>query len=268
VRKLFDKIKIFKRPLSRKQVIYASLMVVGIFFAAAALRVILSDVFEDAAARNEYDQLRDSFPSVSGQIFDNEVPLGEAPDDADDFDAYKEEMDEVRELSLDDLARINRDFIGWISALDRIDYPVVRGSDNVKYVNTTFYGNRNSAGAIFMDYRHTKGFDEHVTILYGHRTRDGAMFTSLENYLDAEFRRRNPNISITTRDGKKLTYAVFAASLTDAWDAAYSIGFSDSSKVSEVFPNAPKNASRFLLLSTCTRGNNDDERILVFAAMK
>jgi len=118
-----------------------------------------------------------------------------------------------------------------------------------------------------MDYRHTEGFDEHVAILYGHNTRDGSMFSVLANFLDPSFRRRNPNINITTRDGKNLTYRVFAAILTDAWDAAYTIGISDNEKAADVFPDAPENASRFLLLSTCTRSSDKDERILVYAAM-
>ena len=118
-----------------------------------------------------------------------------------------------------------------------------------------------------MDYRHARGFDEQVVILYGHRTRDGSMFTALERYLDADYLRRNPNISITTRDGSRLTYTVFAAKVTDAWDAAYNVGVYDTGRASEVFPNVPQNANRFLLLSTCTRGNNDEERLLVFAAL-
>jgi sortase B len=251
-----------------KKFIYISLMIVGVVLATAALRIILSDVSEDAAARNEYVQIRTRFPDVSGPV--NDEPFNvviENVDEDDDIEEEEERERELREHSLDELAAINGDFIGWINALHSIDYPVVRGRDNERYINTTFFGSRNSAGTIFMDYRHARGFEEHVVILYGHRTRDGSMFTALESYLTPEFMRRNPYISITTRDGSRLTYTVFAAIITDAWDAAYTVGVYDAASASEVFPNAPQNASQFLLLSTCTRGNNDNERLLVYAAL-
>jgi len=255
---------ILKRPITMRQVLYFSLIAVGAFLAAFALRMILSDVAEDAAARTEYLQLRDDFPSVSRPTpqennFEEEEQTDDPPEADEDFD--------LRKLSLDQLTAINRDFIGWINATHSIDYPVVRGNDNYKYINTTFFGSRNSAGTIFMDYRHTGGFDEHVTILYGHNTRDGSMFSALINFLDPGFLRNNPNINITTKDGKNLTYKVFAATQTDAWDIAYTIGLRDNEKAAEVFPNAPENASRFLLLSTCTRSRDNDERILVYAAL-
>jgi len=247
-----------KFSLSRKQVLYGLLVVAGVIMATIALRIILGGLMEDAAARTEYEQLRESFPEIAG-----EHPL--PPEEPDE---EEEEDFDLRNLSLDELAAINGDFVGWINANNNfIDYPVVRGRDNVRYINTTFFGTRNTAGTIFMDYRHARGFDEHVTILYGHFTRDGSMFSSLINYLNEGHRQRNPNVTITTRDGRTLTYRVFAARMTDAWDEAYTVGIHDSARAADVFPNVPANTNRFLLLSTCTRSSNNDERILVFAAL-
>ena len=218
---------------------------------------------EDAVARDEYEQLREFSPSVVEEIReeDDDVELNDELPEADE-----EENEEMRALTFDELARLNQDFIGWINVNNLIDYPVVRGRDNSRYINTTFTGGRNTAGAIFMDYRHANGFDEPVSILYGHYTRDGSMFSPLVQYLDSAFLQRNPNITITTRDGRKLSYRIFAATLTDAWDVAYTIGVSESERAAEVFPGAPENASSFLLMSTCTRSSDVDERILVFAA--
>lgn len=255
------------RPLRRGHIIYASLAIVGVFFAAAALRVIFGDLLEDASAYSEYEQLSDIFHNPGRQTQNlnptpaaNNTYLDPLEDDA-------EGVDDLRALTMDELAALNRDFKGWMTIGSIIDYPVVRGNDNSKYLNTTFMGSRNTAGAIFMDYRHINGFDEQVCIIYGHNTRDGSMFSPLVRYLEPAFLQSNPNISITTRDGRKLTYRIFAATLTDAWDIAYTVGLSDSGRANEVFPNAPQNASRFLLLSTCTRGGSDDERVLVFAAL-
>ena len=284
-----------------KQIIYGVIITIGVFLAAAALRVIIGDYMEDAAARTEYEELRAYSPNTAtptpsaditpdgnedtgddpvfvdigdtgdtedtGDIGD-ESRNNEEPEDQTDSET-EDEQDRINlfALSFDELASLNRDFIGWIVAGNSIDYPVVRGSNNDKYINTTFTGNRNTAGAIFMDYRHTRGFDEQVSIIYGHNTRDRTMFSSLANYLDPDFMRNHPHIYITTRDGNSLVYKVFAAKLTDAWDPAYATGFSEHENASVDFLDAPENATRFLLLSTCTRSPDDDERILIFASL-
>jgi len=250
-----------KWSLQRMHAIYGSLVVVGVVLVTVALRVILGGLVEDAEARSEYEQLRESFPAVASQSPEPDAEPEEMEEELEEEDDW-----DLRNLSLDELYALNRDFVGWISTGASIDYPVVRGSDNDKYINTTFLGARNTAGAIFMDYRHSNGFNEQVCILYGHNTRDGSMFSELVRYLDLGYLQRNPTITITTRDGRTLNYRVFAARLTDAWDEAYTIGIHSSARASGEFPNAPENAGHFLLLSTCTRNANDDERILVFAA--
>ena len=259
----------------KKYIPYICLVAVGTFLITATLQVLVGGVAEDAAARTEYEKLREDFPVISAREIPDEIPeeIPQAPieeeireEQVETIAAAEEEEDDIRYLSLDELARINRDFVGWITIGSTIDYPVVRGSDNDRYIETTFAGHRNSAGAIFMDFRNTDGFDEYVSILYGHFTRDGSMFSPLIHYLDPGYLQRNPNIVVTTRDGRMLTYRIFAASLTDAWDDAYTVAVRDSTRALEVFTGAPENASRFLLLSTCTRGSDDDERILVFSA--
>jgi sortase B len=273
VRKLLGNSTKKKHSLHRGHIIYASMVVVGVFFAAAALRVLIGGVFEDATARTEYELLRESFPTVAAQAAPDvvaPVPFIENDEEAEEFIEEvreKEKEDEVvRALSLDELAAINRDFIGWIVIGNKIDYPVVRGSDNDRYINTTFAGHSNSAGAIFMDYRHVNDFDEQVCIIYGHYTRDGTMFSPLIQYLNPDHLQQYPNITVTTRNGRTLNYRIFAARITDAWDVAYSVSVSDSARATEVFPDVPEDASRFMLLSTCTRSGNNDERILVYAA--
>ena len=250
--------------LERMHYIYGSLMIVGAILVTVALRVILGGVLEDVDARTEYEQLRESFPALATQSPSPEYEAGE------EYERPVEEEEEddwdLRNLSLDELNALNNDFVGWITAGPSIDYPVVQGRDNDKYINTTFLGHRNTAGAIFMDYRNTDRFDEQVCILYGHNTRDGSMFSALVRFLDQRYLQENPIITITTRDGRRVAYRVFSARLTDAWDIAYTIGINDAARASEEFSGAPENINHFLMLSTCTRNSNDDERVLVFAA--
>jgi len=216
---------------------------------------------EDYAARKEYQELREIFFTTPEPPEPTEPPE-HSPEDIED------DIEEEENNNLDELARINPDFVGWISIENHIEYPVVRGVNNDRYMYTTFSGERNSAGSIFMDFRNRAGFDEYVTILFGHRARDGTMFSPLVNYLDRTFLQENSKITITTRAGEVLTYRIFSSKLTDAWDTTYELIFSDSSKAARAFPNAPADTSRFLLLSTCTPSNDRDERIIIFAALE
>ena len=93
------------------------------------------------------------------------------------------------------------------------------------------------------------------------------MFAMLSSYLDPEFMAAHPDIIITTPDGETLTYRVFEARRSDAWDDVYSLDFSDSSAANELFSSTPVSAGRFLVMSTCLNGPNRDMRLLVYAQM-
>ena len=172
------------------------------------------------------------------------------------------------EESLKALVELNQDFVGWISVGGIISYPVVQGEDNTKYLNTTFSGRRNPSGAIFMDYRVAGGFDDPVCIIYGHNMKDGSMFARLHRYQNQSFMAERPYITITTAQGDTLTYRIFGAKITDARDVAYNLSFTTAATAAKAFSDAPENAERFLILSTCTNNANDNERLIVYAALE
>lgn len=259
----------------KKRIIYWSVLGVGAVLIIAAMAIFVFRADEETSARSEYESVRDAFFYIANPAYHD--TSGGMPNEsepiADSEDAPGGDLGDIideaqqRRLAMANLLEINSDFIGWISIEGLIEYPVVRGSDNSKYLNTTFKGQRNSAGTIFMDYRHSLGFDESICILYGHLTRDGTMFSELHRFRDSEFLQENPYIKVTTLDGELLTYRVFAAKITDVWNSAYTLSITNTTRAIADFPNTPRDASRFLLLSTCTPGLNDDERLLVFAAL-
>jgi sortase B len=168
-----------------------------------------------------------------------------------------------------DLFEINPDYIGWMRIEGTgIDYPVVQGQDNEYYLNTTFTGERNPSGAIFMDYIHAEGFDAPLTVIYGHNMKDGSMFAALSLFLDDEFFAEHTQINIITLEGELLTYRIFAATVSDITDKAYELigGDMEAIKAYMATLGAPERAEQYLLLSTCTSNNDDSERLLVFAA--
>jgi len=261
-------ILIGKLQLEKKYIPYICLVALGVFLITIGLRDIIADRREAAQAREEYDHLREEFAHIVTQTPTPTPPPTMDNDEIPDDDVIISDADiDNSILSLDELAALNNDFIGWFSIPDLVEYPVVQTTNNSKYVNTTFMGQTNSAGALFMDYRNVDKWDETVSIIYGHRTNDGTMFAPLIRYMESTFMQRNSTLTILTREGKRLTYEIFGAKLTDAWDPAYKTALQDSSRAHEVFPNAPENANHFLLLSTCTRSANHDERLLVYAAL-
>lgn len=169
-----------------------------------------------------------------------------------------------------DLSAVNPDYIGWIR-IDgtMIDYPVVRGEDNKKYISTTFTGEQNASGAIFMDYRCVDGFGGAFAILYGHNMKDGSMFAALNRYLESGYLDEHPNITILRADGAALDYCIFAVRKTDITDSAYRLPDRGEKVVAYMKDlGAPEGAERFLVLSTCTSSRDDDERLLVFGVIE
>ena len=77
----------------------------------------------------------------------------------------------------------NEDYLAWIRVQDtEINYPLVFGVDNEKYLKRSFEGNWSSSGCIFMDCRNTWDFSDFHTIVYGHSMLDHSMFFALQRY--------------------------------------------------------------------------------------
>ena len=75
------------------------------------------------------------------------------------------------------------DIIGWIICDDSVmDYPIAQGEDNDYYLYTTNYGVTDGVGIPFVDFRCEKPFKGFLTVLYGHRMRNGTMFKHISNY--------------------------------------------------------------------------------------
>jgi len=229
---------------------------------------------EYRAAQDEYEELREYSPLVSESStpppsLPPSPPLSPptAPDTEHDPDMALPEIPEPSE----NLQSINPDYIGWIKIDGTvIDYPVVQGRDNLKYLNTTFMGGYNRSGTIFLDSRCDGAFDNHFAVIYGHNRSDGSMFTALHDYEDKIYLKEHPDLTIVLPDGEKLTYSIFAARLTTVYDDLFSLFGKSQEAVERYFTrhNAPEGAERFLVMSTCTFGGSDDERLLVFATIK
>jgi len=163
-----------------------------------------------------------------------------------------------------EMRSINPDYVAWIR-IDgtNINYPVVRGSDNEKYVNTSFYSERNKAGAIFMDYRNIGDPIPHI-IIYGHNLHQGGMFTDLKKFLDEPFLEAN-NIITLIVNGNEVRFEVFCARLSDINDPAYDLDVNTPRAFARFADRigAPIQATQIITLSTCFSRGDDNERVII-----
>jgi len=238
--------------------------------AVIALSNLITTQLDYSTAQNEYESLRQFAP---------EMPvLPPATDEAEGGGDLAELESETGEefvpgtgLEPDggimfDLQYMIPDVIGWLRIVGTgIDYPVVQCSDNQKYLNTTFLGDRNPSGTIFMDMRSADGFDG-FTILHGHNMRDGSMFAELHSYTNSIFRAEHDEILIFTPDGQILIYNVFDVRETDVFDTIYTLIGASADRVDDYFSaRGLEGNANILVLSTCIRGDNDT-RLLVLAS--
>lgn len=76
---------------------------------------------------------------------------------------YSEDGDDTFSVDFQKLLEINPDTIAWIRFPDepsQINYPVVQGTDNSKYLKKTFSSNENTLGAIFLNVDNQKDFSD------------------------------------------------------------------------------------------------------------
>jgi sortase B len=235
-------------------------------------------------AETEYSQLREIAPeryildgalllanedsNISRAYEDLDEDLIRILDErADGFDVGPlpeyEGYDDLDPEATDDLLEINPGYMGWIFMENtRIDYPVVRGVDNTMFMDHTFRGVRNRAGAIFMDFRCYEGFDTPLTVLYGHNSRNGSMFAGLHDVSVGDF------VHIITPDGTTIPYRIYELRYTTVQDSAYTlIGKSEEVVIDFLYDelNARRGSTRLLLLSTCVHSHDPDDRLVVLA---
>ena len=175
------------------------------------------------------------------------------------------------------LRKINPDVVAWIYMPGTpINYPVVLGQDNDKYLNTDFNGAYMRGGAIFLDYNNTGTFADENNVIYGHHMQDGSMFAALSKQLvnQDEFNAHR-DVYILTPDMNYKCQS-FSLVLTDGWDLLVQTSFEsqqaraeyikdkqDRSIVqpTEGMPN-PDSISRLVTLSTCDYTQDNGRAVL------
>lgn len=176
-----------------------------------------------------------------------------------------EHIQKLKEINLEALREKNPDVVGWIFAPNcRINYPIVRGSDNQHYLNHTWDNRKSVAGSIFMESTNSSDFSDFRTILYGHNMADFSMFGGLYRYESKVSWQRNPYVYLVT-DAGVLRYEIYACYKADVQSGTYALDLEEEShrasfiqltKEEALFETGitPAVTDRILTLSTCAGG--------------
>ncbi|SER54539.1 sortase B [Isobaculum melis] len=196
-----------------------------------------------------------------------------AAGDAANYQVYK--PSEESELSFKDLKDQNSDVLGWISVYGtKIDYPLLQGEDNQKYISMNAQGDYSLAGSIFLDYRNAPDFTDFNTIIFGHHMEKSAMFGDLERFFEQDFFEQHKYGNLYYQD-KDHGIEFFAFMEVDAFDSSIYTTPVSQAQAKQKYLDSIKNQSKYyraidvsiedylVLLSTCTENTTNGRHILV-----
>lgn len=103
------------------------------------------------------------------------------------------------QVDFEALQAVSTDVVGWLYCEDTtINYPVLLGVDNNKYLRHDYTGAYNMDGSIFIDCDCKGDFSFAKTIVYGHHMNFGAMFGCLEDWADQSYYDGHPVMWLLT----------------------------------------------------------------------
>lgn len=177
-----------------------------------------------------------------------------------------------------ELLALNPDVCAWLTVEGtNIDYPVVQGEDNVKYVNTDVYGKFSLSGSIFLDCRNAGDYTDPYSLLYGHHMEGDVMFGELKHFAESSYFAAHESALLYTPD-EIFRVELFACLETDAYDMqVFSPGGVSQADVAALLERLKQEAcqyreidlsqeDRILALSTCS-DTSTNARTIVFGRL-
>jgi len=177
-------------------------------------------------------------------------------------------------LSFEDLQAANSDVFGWLTVYGtQIDYPLVQGETNSKYLNMNVLGKYAISGSLFLDSQNSPDFTDFNSFIYGHHMEKNAMFAEIEYFADVSYfsEHRYGNLYY---DGKDHGVEFFAFLAVDAYDmSVYDVGVPEErsqqyldnliQKAENIREIEITTSDRIVLLSTCTSDSTNGRHVLV-----
>lgn len=242
---------------------------------------------EGHAARMDYDKAAEVAGITGVKEIPSVVPSPTASQGADTPGEPEEPVDPVLaawlesmgKTDIEALRQVNSEVLAWIAIPDsELSYPLMAHTDNSFYLNHTWLGVSNAAGAIFLDGRCSPDFTDFNTIVYGHRMHNNMMFGTLRFYDSLEYWESHPAVYIFDPDGVR-RYNIFAAYETGVESPTYTFNLTEEADKQAVIDHAlkssvldtgivPTTEDHILTLSTCTREGGPKTRWVVQAVLQ
>lgn len=150
---------------------------------------------------------------------------------------------------------ISEDYTAWLSMEGTgIDYPIMQGEDNNKYLNLDPYGNFSLAGSVFLDFRNARDYSDSYSLVYAHHMSGGLMFGALDAYYDENYFRQHRVGTLVTPD-RRYALELFALMEIDGRDSVFFAPHGSEqvlalASVNSKYYEAPAN-DHVLALTTC-----------------
>lgn len=177
---------------------------------------------------------------------------------------------DVSNTVLQEDSPITDDMIAWITIDNtNIDYPVMQGNDNIKYLNTNPFGEYSLSGSIFLDSRNSPDFTDEYSMIYGHHMEYGEMFGALDAFMNKDYFKKHTNGTLIIGKNADKTYnlEVFAYMKTSAKEDVV-FNPSQSSEIQQYIKEHAQiyeleRNNKIIALSTCAEGDAVT-RIVIF----
>ncbi|MGL4875096.1 MAG: class B sortase [Clostridium sp.] len=214
------------------------------------------------------------FAQVGGKYFeDEEAKTVYKEIEEIEKNIENENIEEAEKLKkkYSEMKKINGDYIFWLNVKGtNINYPVAKSKDNYEYLHMNFDKNKNSSGAIFMDFSNRT--DDFNTIVHGHNMKNGTMFNNLVKFKDAEFYKKNKEITIY-KENEKEVYEIFSVYVVEAEEdflrRSYSKEYIEYINSKNIYKEKIeiKEKDKIITLSTCSY-EFDNARTVIHAVKK
>ncbi|MDR3137250.1 MAG: class B sortase [Coriobacteriales bacterium] len=208
----------------------------------------------------------------------------EAPPASPTNGEVNEQQPLILTVDWDALAAVNPDIVGWIYLPDTaINYPIVRGSDNERYLTYNFNGQRGANwlptyGTPFLLAENAADFSDANNVIQAHNMANGTMFAKIPELMDAtEFNAYRKVYLLTPSGNYRLTSISMVVSrpyetiLQTSFGSqeefqSYVQGLINRSVVSPE-PAAPlaSEVNKLFMFSTCTSDGGQYRCVLVCA---
>lgn len=150
------------------------------------------------------------------------------------------------------------DTVGWLYCEGTpINYTVVQGKDNLRYLRRLPDGSYNAAGSLFADYRCKEVAASGNYIIYGHNMKNGSMFGTLVRYKSQNYYDEHPTLYYLTPE-RTFRIELIAGFVTKSTGEVYNTQLS-AEQVRQFCAESdfssgitPQDDDVFITLSTCS----------------